>query len=212
MALAQSFSYTPLVEIQAWSDLPPGTNLFNTLVVFENYPLDPQRQTQIANLRIRDLRIVEQTNFPLLFVIFPGEQLTLRLTFDPRAFAAGAVEAELEHLATMLRSLSGRAPPGSPTSRCSATPSAATSSTSGTGPRLITAGAATLHGLVEEMAARQPDAMAVSDASRALTYRGLDREANRFAHLLLARGLRVKGVSVSRSIARSRWSSRSSAR
>src|SRR5690606_33586917 len=55
MTLAQSFSYTPLVDIQAWSDLPAGSNLFNTLVVFENYPLDPHRQTQIADLRVRDL-------------------------------------------------------------------------------------------------------------------------------------------------------------
>src|SRR6185436_10155341 len=63
--------------------------------------------------------------------------------------------------------------------------------------------ASTLHALVEEMAVRQPDAMAVSDAARSLTYRGLDREANRFARLLRSRGLRREGrvgISIDRSV------------
>ena len=197
IALAQSFAYTPLVDIQGWSDLAPGTNLFATLVVFENYPLDPRRQTEIANLRIRDLSIIEQTNFPLLFVIFPGERLTLRLTFDPLVFGAETIEAELEHLATMLRSLSrpdtvrlGDVEMLDESERCRVLDE--------WNQTTVEHGrAATLHALIEETVARQPDALAVEDAARALTYQGLDREANRFARVLRSRGFGVKGVSAS---------------
>src|SRR5690606_1711020 len=159
-------------------------------------------QTQIAALRVGDLRIVEQTNFPLLFVIFPGANLTLRLTFDPKMFDAAVVRAELAHLATMLRAL------------C-----AGTTSTLGEIGMLAEderrrivdewndtdedfGRPAVLHELVEQQAARRPDAIGVRDDSRTLTYRGLDREANRVARFLLARGLAREsrvGISIDRS-------------
>ncbi|MBG0832464.1 amino acid adenylation domain-containing protein [Planomonospora sp. ID67723] len=52
-----------------------------------------------------------------------------------------------------------------------------------------TGGEATLHGLVEEQAARTPDAVAVTFEGRHLTYRELDERAGRVAHRL--RGLGV---------------------
>ncbi|MGH9959457.1 MAG: condensation domain-containing protein, partial [Pyrinomonadaceae bacterium] len=36
----EQHAYTPLVEIQGWSDMPRGVPLFESLVVFENYPID----------------------------------------------------------------------------------------------------------------------------------------------------------------------------
>ncbi|MFC5662557.1 amino acid adenylation domain-containing protein [Kitasatospora misakiensis] len=48
--------------------------------------------------------------------------------------------------------------------------------------------AATLSELFEAQAARTPDRTALVDAERELTYAGLDAEANRLAHLLIARG------------------------
>ncbi|WBB78061.1 non-ribosomal peptide synthetase [Micromonospora sp. WMMD882] len=49
-----------------------------------------------------------------------------------------------------------------------------------------------VHEAVAERAARQPDAVAVVDATRTLTYRQLDRRANRLAHRLRAAGVRVE--------------------
>ena len=59
----QPFEPTPLARIQAWSEVPPGTPLFSTLVVFENYPsvpLVPQ-----GGLTLGELRFRERTNYPL---------------------------------------------------------------------------------------------------------------------------------------------------
>ncbi len=33
--------HTPLVSVQGWSAIPRGTPLFESLVVFENFPIDP---------------------------------------------------------------------------------------------------------------------------------------------------------------------------
>src|SRR5229473_731172 len=39
-AEAREFEHTALVDIQRWSELPPGQALFESLIVFENYPAD----------------------------------------------------------------------------------------------------------------------------------------------------------------------------
>ncbi|MCB8961933.1 MAG: hypothetical protein H6651_16565 [Ardenticatenales bacterium] len=43
----RDFEHTPLVKVQEWSDVPRGMQLFNSILVFENYQLEPimQRQT-----------------------------------------------------------------------------------------------------------------------------------------------------------------------
>jgi non-ribosomal peptide synthetase component F len=36
----QQYEFTPLVHIQNWSDVPRGATLFESILVFENYPMD----------------------------------------------------------------------------------------------------------------------------------------------------------------------------
>ena len=40
MLKVQDYSYTPLFEIQAKSEVSGGIPLFETIVVFENYPVE----------------------------------------------------------------------------------------------------------------------------------------------------------------------------
>ena len=47
----------------------------------------------------------------------------------------------------------------------------------------------TVHAVFSECAARTPDAVAVHDGTRGLTYAELDRASNRFARLLIDRGV-----------------------
>ena len=51
-----------------------------------------------------------------------------------------------------------------------------------------------LHELVARQAAQHPDAVAVVDGERELTYRELDRRANQTAHVLRARGWKIAGT------------------
>src|SRR5690606_34912881 len=71
------YEHTPLPEIQAHSDIPKGTALFNTILVFENYPVAQadirEKQGVDANatpdFNIRAQSISEKTNFPLGLMI-----------------------------------------------------------------------------------------------------------------------------------------------
>src|SRR5262249_46992848 len=58
------YAYSSLIDIQRWSDIPAGTPLFDTLLVFENYPVDRSFDRQPGGLRLRDVRAFDQTNYP----------------------------------------------------------------------------------------------------------------------------------------------------
>lgn len=62
----EQYSYSSLIEIQGWSDVPRGTPLFESLVIFENYPisLDKALQGWSDQLTISDGYGVEKTNYP----------------------------------------------------------------------------------------------------------------------------------------------------
>ncbi len=59
--------HSPLVQIQKWSDVPAGTRLFESLFVFENYPVGATGAAggAPAGLRVTDIRSVESTGYPL---------------------------------------------------------------------------------------------------------------------------------------------------
>jgi hypothetical protein len=56
----RDYEHTPLVKIQGWSDIPSGTSLFNSIVVFENYQLDSKLRSQGGRWENLESRLVEQ--------------------------------------------------------------------------------------------------------------------------------------------------------
>ena len=58
----RQYEYASLTEIQGWSEVPRGIPLFNSLYVFENYPV---KEESSENLEIGELEGVEQTHYPL---------------------------------------------------------------------------------------------------------------------------------------------------
>jgi amino acid adenylation domain-containing protein/non-ribosomal peptide synthase protein (TIGR01720 family) len=99
------YAYTPLAEIQGWSELPQGQALFNTLVVFENYPIDAALQDQASDLTISQIQGLEQTNFPLDLAILPGKELFIKMGYDASQYTEAVIEQLLgrfQHLLTAL--------------------------------------------------------------------------------------------------------------
>ncbi|MEL6384543.1 MAG: condensation domain-containing protein, partial [Cyanobacteria bacterium J06626_18] len=103
----EAYSYTALTDVQSWSELPPGTALFESLLVFENYPvsLDTALTDASSGLTIREGQGFEQTNYPLALVVIPGDTIALRLNYDGDRFAAAAIERLLDHLESLLQGM-----------------------------------------------------------------------------------------------------------
>src|SRR5579859_4493828 len=97
--------HAPLVQIQNWSEIPRGQQLFESILVFEN-TLSAVSWEQANGLYFRDMRGgVEQTNYPLTLVVGPESELFLRLSYDTNLFESGAIAENLSHLRNLLASI-----------------------------------------------------------------------------------------------------------
>jgi non-ribosomal peptide synthetase component F len=101
----RQYEYSSLVQVQGWSDVPRGLPLFESIVVFENYPIDASLQKQGDNLEFRQVRGFERTNYPLTLVAWPSAQLSLELSYDCRSFDAATISRMLRHLQTLLEGI-----------------------------------------------------------------------------------------------------------
>jgi thioesterase domain-containing protein len=98
----QQYDYSPLAKIQAWSDAPRGSPLFDTILVFENYPNHSAMDEGLGGLEISDVHSIEQSAYPLTVAVTPGQQLSLRILYDPACFEPAAVRRLLDHLRQVL--------------------------------------------------------------------------------------------------------------
>ncbi|HEX6863996.1 MAG TPA: condensation domain-containing protein, partial [Thermoanaerobaculia bacterium] len=102
---ARQFEHVPLVKIQGWSDLPRGVPLFESLMVFESFPVDTALRQRRNGLAIDDFRTREVTNYPLVLVGHPGPRLTLTLSWDRSRFEAGTADRLLGYLVRLLEDM-----------------------------------------------------------------------------------------------------------
>ncbi|MDZ7375500.1 MAG: amino acid adenylation domain-containing protein [candidate division KSB1 bacterium] len=199
----RQFEFAPLVEIQRWSELPKGTPLFESILVFENYPIDSALLMGDSDIEISNVHGIEQTNYPITLVGAPGKQMYLLICYDTHRLSRLVVERMLDHLTTLLEGFVAN--PEQSLGELNLLSSAERqqilldwNQTAAPFPQ-----SRCLHELVEEQVAKSPDAIAVIFKNEKMSYLELNRRANQLAHFLQQRGIgpgmRV-GISMERSI------------
>ncbi|WP_426134159.1 amino acid adenylation domain-containing protein [Pseudomonas sp. PWP3-1b2] len=194
--------HTPLFEIQRWAG-QGGEGLFDTLLVFENYPLSEALQAQApSGLRFGTVGNQEQTNFPLTLAVNLNETLSLHFTYAHAAFPTHTIERLAEQLAHVLAQMLTLDDDGclGDIDLLGDASSALLHEWNATAvqvpePRHV-------HQWIESQARRTPDALAVCSDDESLTYAQLNNRANRLAHALIERGVGpdvLVGLSMSRS-------------
>ncbi|MEV0238487.1 non-ribosomal peptide synthase/polyketide synthase [Streptomyces sp. NPDC050674] len=178
--------FVSLAQLQSWSEVPGGTGLFDSIVVFENYPFDAGALAR-HGLAVEQERDVEPTSYALSVVVAPGDDVTVSLDYDPAAFDAATVEGIGASLRTLLTQLAADAdrPLADLTPLSAADGRRLLDRLAGPGAQLPRH---TLPDAFAAQAARTPDAPAVSSGAEHLTYRQLDERANRLARLLIDAG------------------------
>uniref|UniRef100_UPI0019501741 non-ribosomal peptide synthetase n=2 Tax=Microbispora siamensis TaxID=564413 RepID=UPI0019501741 len=101
-AAAREFDWVPLPRMQAWSGVPAGVNLFDSVLVFQNYPFNPDMAPD--RLDLRHMAVEFMTNYPIGLSVFPGRTLSMRLLYDPELFDLATIERVSRHLLTLLES------------------------------------------------------------------------------------------------------------
>jgi amino acid adenylation domain-containing protein/non-ribosomal peptide synthase protein (TIGR01720 family) len=196
------YDYAPLVSVQGWSDIPRGMPLFESLLVFENYPVDAAAQHR-RSLEFRDFRGFERTNYPLTLIVVPGDKMRLRVSYDRSRFEAETMVRLLGHLQVLLETMAAR-----PQEHVGRLPLL----TKPEQHQLLEEWNATesdypreqcLHQLFTAQVERTPSAVAVVCREDRLTYAELNTRANQWAHHLQALGVGPEvrvGICVERSL------------
>ncbi|ORA05559.1 condensation domain-containing protein, partial [Mycobacterium arosiense] len=165
--------------------------LFDTLFVYENYPVDTAAFSGIDGLGITEIHGRESTHYPLTMAARPGNEVELRVEFDTDVFAAESVDALIERLLRLLVAMT--ADPGQPLSAIDPLTEAEHAALDRFGNRAIltrpTPPAVSIPESFAEQLARTPEAVAVTFGGTSMTYRELDDAATRLAHLLAAHGV-----------------------
>ena len=184
----QEYQYTPLVDVQGWSDVPRHTPLFQSIFVFENYPVDASIRQQKLSIEISDICSYEKTNFPITVVSAPGNPLAIKITYDTERFSTAAIERMLGHLERILSQMIAN-----PTIRDIAilTPEERSRLLVEWNPPVQPFDRDTLlPQRIEAVAEKHPDRTAVCYQGQQLSYRQLNEMANRLAHFLRQQGIR----------------------
>src|SRR5829696_1864991 len=200
---AREYEHTPLVDIRAWSEVPPGTPLFESVVMFEHQSLRAAVREQGKHWSGREFRLIQATNYPITISAFGETQLLLQIGFDAGRFEAVTIERMIGHLGSLLEGIAAHpqarlgelellteaerhqllfewndTPTEYPRDRC-------------------------IHELFEEQAEHTPEAVAVVSGDDQLTYRELNGRTNQLARHLRALGVGPEvlvGICVERSM------------
>jgi amino acid adenylation domain-containing protein len=190
VALRQ-YEYSPLSQVQEWSDVPRGRPLFESIVILENAPVDPSlRRSDHSSDHSLVVQVsgLGRTNYPLTVLAGPGTALSLMVWYDSDRFEHSSIARLLGHWETLLQGMVEH-----PTSRLVDLP-------------LLTPEEqqqfaqwnqtftpfpldACLHHLIEAQVDRTPAAIAVRYEGQSLSYQQLNQQSNQLAHHLRQRGV-----------------------
>ncbi|MGV9799691.1 amino acid adenylation domain-containing protein, partial [Mycobacterium sp. NPDC003449] len=180
--------HLPLNEIH---HIAGHDQLFDTLFLYESYPIDAGAFSGNHELAITGFSNREHNHYPLSAMVLPGHELVLRVEFDSVAFDTASIDALCERYERLLVGMI-------------ADPTRQLSSIDALGPaehgrlgewsnRAVLSGPAAAPTSIPqrfaEQVARTPDALAVTFEGRSVSYRELDESANRLANRLAGHGV-----------------------
>ncbi|HZE24495.1 MAG TPA: amino acid adenylation domain-containing protein, partial [Blattabacteriaceae bacterium] len=176
--------------------------LFDTIFVFENYPLDRSLLTRsFAGLRISNVEMRDGAHYPLALMIAPDDRLRVRLDHDPARFTAEKAEAIASRFIRLLQSaVAQREVPWHQLDlfvdgeRCAVLEEF--------NDTLLPLPATTMAAIFEECATHSPHSIAIAQGKSSMSYGELNQRANRLADCLIQKGIgpeSLVGVALERS-------------
>jgi amino acid adenylation domain-containing protein len=186
----RKYEYTPLMQLQKWSDVPKGTQLFESILGFENHPIDSSLGTRHAKAELRDvIHYHHATGYALNVMVEPGRELLLKIMYDVGRFEAPAVRQILSHFQQLLASSVANPEAKLDDLEMLSLGERNQLVAEWSGSRTAYPRESSIQELFEAEVERRPEAVAVIFDEEQLTYRELNERANQLAHHL--RGLGV---------------------
>jgi len=192
--------HSPLHDIQRWVG-SAGEALFDSLLVFENYPLgDALKQAERGELRLGMPQSHEFTHYPMTLAVLPGSRLELLLAYDRAHFDAAGI-AQVEALLRQALQLVCSDPAQPLGSLALVSEAEQLLLDEWNQPQQAFDASRLLPALIAEQARLRPEAIALVHGAERIAFAELEARANRLAQLLVAHGVRPEsrvGVSLER--------------
>ncbi|MCE5984661.1 non-ribosomal peptide synthetase [Pseudomonas sp. LF19] len=180
--------HTPLFDIQRWSGQGSDA-LFDTLLVFENYPLGAAlAEGQGLGVQFGAVSNLERTNYPLTIAVTLGQTLDLHYSYQQAAFAAPAIDG----LAAQLHGLLEQFIEGGDRVLADfdlVTAAERQALLAWPQARVVAEPPLGLAQMIAAQAHSRPQAVALVVGERQLSYQALNARANRLARRLISDGV-----------------------
>ncbi len=98
----RQFEYYPLVQAQRWTGVPRGRPLFDTILTFENFPVEDTLQARAQGLKIGDVHDVTMNNYPLTVIAAADPDLLLRFIYSSKGLDVTTVKRVQQQCAALL--------------------------------------------------------------------------------------------------------------
>lgn len=103
---ARQYEHTPLVQIQRWSQVPQGMPLFNSVLVFENYPVGADTQPDLQGVQIQAVHSTIRNHYLLTLRVAPQEEISLLWMYDSNQLPTATVQHRAKQLVDLLDAIS----------------------------------------------------------------------------------------------------------
>jgi nonribosomal peptide synthetase protein BlmV len=104
------YQYSPLTLVERCADTQPGTRLFDSIVVVENFPTVIREEHMSRRLRITGATASVIEGYPMVLDVRPGDAVRLRLRYDTRLVSSATAAAALDTMSEYLSAVAD--PPG----------------------------------------------------------------------------------------------------
>ncbi|WP_347339736.1 condensation domain-containing protein, partial [Bradyrhizobium aeschynomenes] len=178
--------WMPLADIQRLAGRA-GHPLFDSILVFENYPVDQALKTDRGQLRASRTRILETSNYPLFVSVGLDGQLRLVFNFQRRHFEERQIGRLQTAFVALLASISGDA--AKAVGRIADDDPEDLAMLARVNDTVTAERSAGIVAQFEAQAARSPDAIAVVHGDETISYGELNARANRLARRLMLQGI-----------------------
>ena len=198
----RNWSHTPLNDVQRWSGTP-GQALFDSIIVFENYPIDESmRESSDSEVGFGESSGVGVTNVPMDLAVHLNDTLSIEYLYLRNSFSEASVQGIRQAMEATLDAMLGQPRARLGNLQCLSPAQLEQAVQWGAEPATAY-GMQTLAESIAAQALRQPDAIALVCAGQSLTYAQLEQQAEQLCTVLRLKGARpevIVGVALERSL------------
>jgi amino acid adenylation domain-containing protein/non-ribosomal peptide synthase protein (TIGR01720 family) len=186
---AREYQYSSLSEIQSFTSVTG--DLFDTLVVFENYPVSKVIASDKEGLKVEKVKVEEHTNYPLTLLVGVADEILVSFSYNTALLDEETIAKISTRFSEVLGQMIGDdLQLVSQISLLTEDERKQLLSTSLEVRKVDYPREQTLVSLFEERVVRSPFKVALAFEEHSMTYQELNQKANQLANMLRSKGVK----------------------